>query len=878
MNRFFLYSVILFVFLIGFLQPCFSQEGTQKKYSFKLEESTLKNALRQVSKETSYRFSYRESLIGNERSKKYDFNKKNIHEILNQLFRYKALIYTIKGKTVILKNKQIEKYSISGVITEKRTGESLIGATLYCVNLKEGVVTNQFGFYSLKLPEGEYEIVASYLGFEVSRKTLNLSKNMRVDFTLSPMATELKEVIISAKKENENLKAVNMSVQSMNIATIRSMPALLGEADVMKSLQMLPGVQSSSDASSNLNVRGGGYDQNLILLDDAPIYNPSHALGFFSVFNPYAVKNVEIYKGGMPAQYGGRLSSVIDIRTKDGNMHKFHGDASIGTVASRLSLEGPIIKDKASFILSGRYSYAGLVADNFAKIGEGLGFLRGIFEDYRSGNDVSFYDLNLKTNYKINKNDRLYFSGYLGRDQFYYRLIDEKSSLNWGNASASLRWNHIYNTSLFSNTTLVFSSFDYAYYLKDDVRNFKWSSKVKEFEFKTDFDYYVSPTSKMKFGLSVNNHQIQPGEIKPNSETSITKAYKMNDNWALAAAIYFSHEINLGDKLTLLYGLRYSGFANLSGGVVNNYTDVTREVIESSETYQKGEPQVLYHSFDPRLNVCYKINDKQSIKFSYARTHQYIHLLSPTNNGLPTDVWYPSNKNLKPQASDQYAIGYFRNFMDNKWKFSVESYYKSMTNQIDFKDNAKLFLNTRVEQEILSGKGWAYGAEFMLKKEKGRLQGWLSYTWSKTERQIDGINQGNSYPTRFDKRHDLSLFLNYKLNHKISLSANFVYATGGAITMSKGGFDYQGAVFNYYTDRNAYRLPDYHRLDLSMTLKGHQGKRFKTEWVFGLYNAYNRHNAYSIYTKQNDYNLRSTQGYKVYMFGVVPSVSFNLKF
>lgn len=878
MKLIYVVTTLLIAVLIGGVQPCFSQNKVEKQYSFTLQSNHLKQALKQITNETGYQFSYREQLIKEVKVKKYTFKKKTISQILQRLFTFKPLTFQIKGTVIILQKRKLKKYTISGVISESESGETLIGATLLCKNEQKGVTTNQFGFYSLTLPEGEYTLIARYLGLKPIHQNVVLNKNMRLDLTLLPIATVLKEVVISGKKGNDNIKAVKMSMESMDIATIHSMPALLGEADVMKSLQMLPGVQSSTDASANLNVRGGGYDQNLILLDDAPIYNPSHALGFFSVFNPYAVKNVEIYKGGIPAQYGERLSSVVDIRTKDGDMQNFHGNASIGTIASRLSVEGPIIKDKASFILSGRYSYAGFMADNFAKLGENIGFLKSALQDYRSGNDVSFYDLNLKMNYKIDANNRLYFSGYLGRDQFYYRLIDEKSSMNWGNNSASLRWNHIFNTQLFANTTLVYSSFDYAYYLKDDIRNFKWSSKLKEFEVKTDVDYYLSPNNKMKFGLTANMHQIAPGQIEPNSSTSITKPYTMDENLVVGGGAYFSHEFKIGSKLSLLYGLRYSAFANMSEGTVNTYTDASRTEVSSTKNYEKGEVQAFYQALDPRLNLCCSLDETQSIKASYARTHQYLHLLSATSNGLPTDVWHPSNQHLKPQTSNQYALGYFKNFHNNIWKLSLEAYYKEMTNQLDFKDNAQLFLNTKVEQEILSGKGWAYGAEFMLKKDEGRWKGWLSYTWSKTERKIEGINQGRRYPTRFDKRHDVSLYLDYRLNDKISFSANFVYATGGAITVPKGGFDYQGTVFNYYTERNDYRLPAYHRLDLAMTLKGHQGKRYKTEWVFALYNAYNRHNAYSVYTKQDEYNLRATKGNMVYMFGLVPSVSFNLKF
>ncbi len=860
----------------GIQQPTVAQGEISDVYSFSLNISSLKNALAEISKQTNYTFSYKESLIKDKQLKaSFSFEKASITEILRQVLRGTKINHFVKGKIIILSLRtKLSYYTISGIISEKGSGESLIGASLVSAHGRKGTVSNSYGFYSLTLPEGECTLIASFIGFEKNEEQLILDKNIRLDINLMADTSSLSEVVVRARKKNANIDDVGMSTQEMSIETIKMMPALLGETDVMKSLQMLPGVQSSGDASANLNVRGGSYDQNLILLDDAPIYNPTHALGFFSVFNPDAIKNVEIYKGGMPAQYGDRLSSVVDIRMKDGSMDKIKGAASIGTIASRLSLEGPIKKDKASFILSGRYSYAGVTADNFVKLIEEVGFST----DYRDGNDVSFYDLNLKVNYKINDNNRLFFSAYTGRDQFYFKLVDEKSSMDWGNMTSTLRWNHIFNERLFSNTTLVFSKFDYSYYVKDDIRNFEWSSELKEFDVKTDFDYFLNPKNHIKFGFSANYHQIQPGKIAPRSTNSITKAYTMDENLSVEPAVYVSHKIDFNDKFTMQYGLRYSGFVNIGEGIVYDYANADREKITGSTSYAKGDVQSFFQRLEPRMNMRYKINEAQSIKASYTRTSQNLHLLSSSSLGLPTDVWYPVNKHIKPQIADQFALGYFNNFSDNKWVTSVESYYKDMKNQIDFKDNANLFLNSKVEQEILSGKGWSYGAEFMVKKEKGLLKGWLAYTWSKTEKKIEGINQGKAFPTRYDKRHDLSAFLNYKLSKRMTLSSNFVYSTGGAITAAKGSFEYQGTLVNHYSERNAYRLPNYHRLDLSLVLKGKQKKKYKTQWVFAVYNVYNRHNAYSIYTKQDDYDLKTNQSYLIYMFGAVPSVSYNIKF
>ncbi|MFA8436566.1 MAG: carboxypeptidase-like regulatory domain-containing protein [Marinifilaceae bacterium] len=878
MQRFFILMTGFFL-LSGILQPCLGQENQKGKYSFELKSSTLKQALVEISKVTTYDFSYRESIVKEKKVISYSFHKASISEILKQVLRRARLNYSIKGRTIILtERKELAYYTISGIITEKESGETLIGATLFSMDKMKGTVTNNYGFYSLTLPEGECSVIASFIGFENFKKELYLEDNLRLDIQLASHTTSIEEVVVKARRKNENIETVKMSHEEMDVQTIQAMPALLGETDVMKSLQMLPGVQSSGDATANLNVRGGTYDQNLILLDDAPIYNPSHALGFFSVFNPDAIKNVEIYKGGMPAQYGDRLSSVVDIRMKDGNMKEYHGAVSLGTIASRLTLEGPLKKDKASFSLSGRYSYAGKVADNFVSLAESVDLFGKELDGYRQGNDISFYDLNLKVNYLINRNNRLFFSAYTGRDQFYLRLFDEKSSMDWGNITSTLRWNHIFNDRLFSNTTLVFSNFDYSYYLKDDIRNFEWSSDLQEFDVKSDFDYFINPENHLKFGFSVNYHRIQPGKIEPRSANSITKGFQLDENNSIEPAVYFSHQVEINENLSLQYGLRYAAFANVGPGTVYDYASEERKTVTGSTEYDKGEIQSFFQGVEPRVNLCYRIDGEQSVKASYTSTHQYLHLLSSSSLGLPTDVWYPVSKHIKPQMSDQFALGYFRNFNQNKYETSVEAYYKKMSNQIDFKDNADLFLNPQIEQEILSGDGWSYGAEFLVKKQTGRLNGWLAYTWSKTEKKIEGINQGKAFPVRYDKRHDLSAFLNYKLNDRMTLSSNFVYATGGAVTAAKGSFSYKGTLVNHYSERNGYRLPNYHRLDLSLVLKGKQRKGWESEWVFAIYNVYNRHNAYSVYTKQDEQDLATNQSYMIYMFGAVPSVSYNVKF
>lgn len=761
-----------------------------------------------------------------------------------------------------------QSYTVSGIITEQSSGEVLIGSSVFIPEYSTGAISNSYGFYSITLPEGPCTLEFSYMGYQSFSKKIDLSSNMRFNVSLLPESVVMNDIVVRSQSTNHAIKSVRMNNQQLPVKTILNMPALMGEADVLKSLQLLPGVQSGGDGNSNLFVRGGTYDQNLILLDDAPIYNPSHALGFFSVFNSDAIKNVEIYKGGMPAKYGGRLSSVVDIRTRDGHKNEYHGIVSLGTIASRATIEGPIVKDKGSFLFSGRYSYAGAVANLFANFSD----------DFGTNNDVSFYDLNLKANYNISENDHVFFTSYVGRDDFFFEVIDSKSRMNWGNISSSLRWNHIFNDKLFSNTTLVFSNYDYSYYLLDDMRNYEWSADMQEYDIKSDFDYSINSNNSLSFGASFDFHTINPGKIEPRSSQSITKPYKLNKNFSAEPSIYLSHQCTVYDRLKFEYGFRYSLFFNYGDEDVNLYTDSSRDVLQSKKHYNFGTIHDLNHALEPRLNMSYQLLENQSIKFSYARTHQYMHLLSSSNLGLPTDVWYPVNRYFKPQQSDQLSLGYFFNFNDNNYQTSIEGYYKDMKNQLDIKDNAELFLNESIEQQVLSGDAWAYGAEFLIKKTNGPLTGWFSYTWSKVEKKIPGINNGEVYPSRQDKRHDLSLYLNYQLSKQWSVNSNFVYSTGSPVTIAKGGFDFDGTVLNYYTKRNSYRLPDYHRLDLSVKWIGKQKKYTQSEWNISLYNVYNRHNTFSIMSKQDDYDMQSSTYNKVYLMGIVPSISYVIKF
>ncbi|MDX5346924.1 MAG: TonB-dependent receptor, partial [Hymenobacteraceae bacterium] len=599
----------------------------------------------------------------------------------------------------------------------------------------------------------------------------------------------------------------------------------------------------------------------LILLDEAPVYNASHLMGFFSVFNADAIKDVQLYKGGIPAQHGGRLASLLDIRMKEGNAKKLAVSGGIGTLSSRLTVEAPIVKEKSSFMISGRRTYA----DLFFKLSP---------DESVRDNQLFFYDLNTKLNYTINEKNRLYLSGYFGRD----KAGNKDFGFNWGNATATLRWNHLFNDRLFSNTTFIFSDFDYTLGSNEAASEFKWTSHIIDYGIKNDYAFYLNPNNLLKFGVHGTYHQFQPGNVKP-GKSSYFNEIKLNGTNAVEGAVYLSNEHHLSSKLSSEYGIRYSGFANVGPG--NTYTYAAdNKTITDTTSYKSMEVIKAYGGFEPRLALKYQLNDFSSLKASYNRTRQYLHLMSNSTSALPFDVWVPSSQYIKPQISDQVAAGYFRNFRDNMFETSVEVYYKWMQNQIDYKDNANIFLNDRLETELLYGKGKSYGAEFFVKKQQGVLTGWISYTLSKTDRTIPGINNGNPFAMRYDRRHSASVVANYQLSEKISFGANWVLATGGAITMPVGKFEYEGMTYPLYSERNGYRLPAYHRLDLSVTYEKprNETRKYGSSWNLSLYNAYNRKNAFSIYFRESEEDAGKTEAVKTYLFGIIPSLTYNFNF
>ncbi len=771
-----------------------------------------------------------------------------------------------------------EKFTLSGTITDSRNNETLIGVAIYIPSLKIGTTTNEYGFYSLSAPKGEYEIEISYTGYQAIQKTIILNQNTKSNFAIKEGGEELQEVIITENKGKTNIKSPEMSVNKLSISTIKKMPVVLGEVDVLKSILLLPGVTNAGEGASGFNVRGGGADQNLILLDEATIFNSSHVFGFFSVFNPDAIKDLKLYKGGIPARYGGRASSVLEIYQKDGSSKDFHMSGGIGLISSRLLAEGPIAKDKGSFLIGGRASYAHL----FLKLSED-----------NKNNSAYFYDLNTKLSYKLNDNNSLYLSGYFGRDVF---RLNKSFTNTYGNSTLNFRWNHLYSNKLFSNLSLIYS--DYYYGLDLDFVGFNWDSGIKNYNIKYDFKYYLSDKLKLNYGVNGIYYQFNPGTIKPTGEDSGINPDQLDKKYAFEPSVYLDAESQLSKKITVAYGLRYSLFYRLGASTINYYENNQAVVFNSEmQIYEKGTPtstqyfgknKVIqnYGNLEPRFSISYQLNDDQAIKASYNRMAQYLQLISNTSSPTPLDVWMPSDNYIKPQLADQGTIGYFRNIYNGAYSLEVETYYKKIQNRLDYIDGADLIANNAIEQVILNGHMRSYGLELMIKKNKGKFNGWISYTISKSEQQTPGrtpeetgINNGQWYASAYDKTHNLAITSAYSLNEKWSFGANFALQSGQPVTYPNGQYEYLGITVPSYGLRNEDRLPAYHHLDISATLTPTKNKdrNWKGEWVFSIYNVYNRMNAASINFRQN-VDTGVNEAIKTSIFGIVPAVSYNFKF
>ncbi len=749
-----------------------------------------------------------------------------------------------------------EKVSLSGHIKDATTGEDLIGATVYVKELKTGAVSNTYGFYSLTVKAGKYSIVYRFVGYKSIEKELDLSADRTLSIELEMEKTQLDEVVIKGEHIKRNVQSAEMGIVKMNMKEIESIPVLFGERDILKTIQLMPGVSAGSEGSSGFFVRGGKMDQNLILLDEAPVYNAAHLLGFFSVFNSDALKDVKLYKAGIPARYGGRLSSVMDIHTNNGNLKKFKVKGGIGLISSRITLEGPFQKDKGSILLSGRRTYGDI-------------FFGMINKDF-NGNSLYFYDLNAKVNYIINENNRIFISAYNGRDKFKF----SEMGFSWGNQTVSARWNHVFNSKLFSNTSVIFSDYNYEIDGKFGKITFNMGSGIQDYHFKQDFTYYLNTNNTVRAGFSSDYHVFFPGE-KVITSDQITSSELLPKSYAIENGLYISNEQEIGALWKFTYGLRLSTFSQVGKAEVYSY-DVAGDVVDTT-SYGKLEHIKTYWNLEPRLSARYMLSETSSIKASFHRMSQYIHLLSSSTSGNPTDVWISSSANVQPGLSDQYAIGYFRNFLQDKLETSVEVYYKSMDHQIDYKNGADVLFNPNVESVLAYGKARSFGVEFFVKKRFGKWTGWVSYTLSKTEKYFD-IIQKEWFPARQDRRHDISIVSSYQFAKRWTASATWVFYNGDAVTMPVGAYYVAGQLVPYYTERNGSSMPDYHRLDVGVTWHGKPNKRFQSDWNFSVYNAYARKNAYAITFEEDPDNLGSLRAMKTSLFSIIPSISWNFKF
>jgi hypothetical protein len=763
------------------------------------------------------------------------------------------------------------KFTISGYVKDASTGEELIYATVTDLKSGEGATTNLYGFYSLSLPEGEYNLEFAYLGYETLTRKVSLKSSLELNIELPILSNQLQEVTVTDESERESVERVAMSRIDIEIEELKKMPALLGEPDVIKTVQTLPGVTSAGEGTSAFFVRGGSADQNLVLIDEAPVYDVSHLFGLFSVFNADIVKSAELYKGGIPAKYGGRLSSLLEVTTRDGNAKRFSGSGGIGLLAAKLSLEGPIVEDEMSFIVSARRSYA----DIFMNASDDIDA------------SVAFHDYNAKLNWKKDNYNRFFLSVYSGRDVWTF---GDNFQMDWGNQTASFRWNHLFSDKMFSNLTLVYSDFDYALEDTDEADGLSWRANQREISLKEDVSWFVNPNLSVQFGYQGIYRRFTPGVIRPNSPESIFKETRLPKNFALEHGLYAGADWQLSDRLSVQAGVRLSAFQHMGSATIYEYADPENteniEVIDST-MYNSWEVVKSYFNPEPRFAARYLLGEDNSMKFSYNRMVQYVHLLSNSTVPIPFNTWAPSSVYLEPQIADQVALGYFHTLDKGMYDFSMEAFYKKSTGITGFADNAHLFFNPHLSTEFRQGEGEAYGLEFFVQKNKGDVRGFVSYTLSKAETSIPTVNNDEVFPANHDRRHNLNMALVYDFSRLWSLGANFTYATGRPITLPAGKYEYDGYQVNLYTERNAYRLPDFHRLDLSATFEPGKlkDKRFKSTFSFGLYNAYNRKNPFTIYTRvkqDDDGNIigdgTEKEARLVYLFGALPYFNWNFSF
>lgn len=836
-----------------------AQDISKVIIDIELKDATLATAFSRIESLTSFRFTYKTEDIANVKGINYQQHRVSIKKVLTDLLARTTLQYEqVQDYILIRKSNRLPRHSVTvyGFVTSAQSGETLTGATVGVSGDKTYFsITNAYGFYSLTIPEGEYSLNCSYTGFQELEKQIEIRETSKQNIELTGKeGNDLAPVIVAAGGNKNVVRRVVTGSHRLDISEIKKIAMAGGEPDVLKSLQFLPGIQTSNEGTTNLSVRGGSYDQNLVLLDEAPVYNPTHTLGFFSAFNTDAIKDVAIYKGVFPSQYGGRLSSVVDVRMKEGNSKQHTVSGGIGVLASRLTFEGPIKKDRSSFMVSGRYSDIGALL-NLSQT-HLFNFLKFRTTDSR----VAFYDLNAKFNPILGDKDRLYLSAYTGHDNFYLDLVDRSSRMEWGNTTVSARWNHVFNPAFFANTSLLYSNYKYANSNLEEGKRFKLEGGLRELTLKTDMEWMINTNNLVKFGGGVTGQEVSPGKVVPMDTGALSKHVSLNDRNSAQLFAYISNEQKFGQRVSVAYGVRATGFAALG--------DTKGKIVKS------------YFGAEPRVTARMLLSNTSSVKISYGRNYQFQHLLTNSSVGLPTDIWMPSDGYFKPQYSDQFAAGGYKTFLNGAYEGSLELYYRKSYNIIDFRDNAEIFLNDKIETQVLTGQAKGYGLEFLLKKTKGATNGWISYTYSKSLRQIDGVNNNEWYPPSYDHRHNFSLVFNHAISQRWSISGNWVFRSGGYTTVPVGSYIFNGNRFLYYSKRNGYQLPAYHRLDLSVTLRGKRNpqRRWQGEWVFSVYNVYNRKNLFSLYVRQNEYDFSNVKTSMVYLVGVLPSLSYNFKF
>lgn len=879
----FLFNILSLVIASAFVfhQNLHAQNDMMsKRLTISKNEITLNELLTEVEKQVAVHFSYDPETLPTEMKMKFPKVNLTLKEVLDRLVDSYGLLYTKQGNVVILqKSRKKNQKTIRGIVTDVETGETLPGANVEVPESGSGTVSNQYGFYSLTIPEDEaIKIRVGFLGYIPVVVDFIQRQDSLLNISLKPSPFLLESITVTADSSRRSDISQGIGNYTITATKVKETMTFAGEPDALKTLQFLPGVQSGNEGTCNLSVRGGSFDQNLFLLDDAPVYNPSHALSFFSIFNPDALQSITLFKSAIPVSYGGRLSSVVNVRMKEGNRIKQSYSGSIGTIASRLTVEGPLSKDndKLSYMLSGRYSYAGQIVNGIYLAGAHI-FNDPTANQSTTDNNIDFYDFNAKINYRRNDKSHFYFSVYSGHDNFYFNHITSGYSLEWGNKTATMRWNYLHSAKLFSNTTAVFSNYNYQYQLLNNTQYFLWSAGFKELGLKQDYDFYPGTNHHITFGGGIESYRIKPGQVAPRDQTAVTRTYVLQDQQPVGTYLYLGNEQTISGRSRVVYGVRYSNFILPGPGIRYRFLDKAARPYDSV-TFSKGEIEEVFHRLDPRIAFIVT-RGKHTISASYDRTNQFFHLLANSSVGLPTDIWMPSGGSIEPQRADIYALTYQR-ALGRDAEGSFGGFYKRTKNLLDFRDNANLFVNRYVESQLLQGTGESYGIEFFLQKQFGEFSGSLSYTWSKAMNTIAGVNDGQAFPSRYDKRNNISLNGLLKHSRRWKTSFNYVYTTGGALTVPAGNFTFDGVTFNYYTARNNFRLPDYHRFDISWKYSPRKNdhRQYKSHWSFEVYNVYRRKNPFTVYSQQLDDGFFATEVKAFYLFGLVPSITYNFTF